>query len=253
MDNQEIDTGNEQETNTGTETAPEEKAPSAAVSSLKDTKKILLALVVVVLLIGGALAVSGKLSFLEGAKTLAVVNGEKIKQAEFDVRLNQILSSPQAQALNLDDPSVRDQVEQSVLDEIINTRLLLNAAINAGYTASDEDVQNEYDQIVDRLGSADILAGELEKGGIDDAKFRQNIHDQLIIQQYIDSQVDPASLEVTDDDVNAFYDQIKDQDGVPPLEDIRSQIEDQLTSEKQQTAVGDIITSLRDGADIEYK
>lgn len=232
--------------------AAEVVAEPAKPKASEHTKKIAIAILAVAVLIIGALEFSGKTNVLSGTRTLATVNGDKITEAEFDKRLNQILSSPQAQAFNLDDPAFRAQVEEQVLNEIINTKLLLEAAIDAGFTATEEETQAEYDLIVERLGSEEILNTELENGGLTNREFRENVHDQIVIQKYIEGQIDLEAFVVSPEEIAAFYDQISGTEGIPPVEDIRPQIESQLLSEKQQEAIGELITTLRDGASIEY-
>lgn len=227
-----------------------EKAETSASPQDSGINKTVLSIVVVVILIFGALEFSGKTNIFGGGKALATVNGEKITQSEFDVRLGQILSSPQAQAFNLDDEELRAEIEQQVLDEIINTRLLLQAAANNGFTTTSERVTEEYDLIVERLGGVPELQKELEAGGITENEFLQNIEDQIVIQQFIDDNVDPISLVVSEEDIATFYESISGQEGIPPLADIEPQIRGQLASEKQQNAVSELITGLRSTGEV---
>lgn len=214
-------------------------------------KKTIISILVVMVLIFGALEFSGTTSILSGSKVLATVNGEKIRQSEFDTRLNQILSSPQAGAINIDDPGIRALAEEQVLNEMINTRLLLQVAVDSGFTTTDEAIQAEYDLIVNGLGGAEILAEELQKANLTEKTFRESLAEQLVIEQYIDDNIDPYSLIVSSEEIDAFYEQISGQEGVPPLSEIKDQIERQLLSDKQQTAVLDLVESLRSAADIE--
>lgn len=250
------------------ETMPEEQAPEpqnepeetgSDTSSKRaggmgfnmGSKKNIIAIVIIVLAIFGALEITGKTHFLSSSKAVAYVNGEKITQSDFDLRVNQILSSPQAQGLNLDDPSIRDSIEQQILTEIINTRLLLQNAKDAGIEIGDGEVDAEYRLMIERLGSEEVLLQEVKKGGLTEDEFRKNIADQLMIQAYLDDNVDTSSTTATEEEVQAFYDEnVAGSDGAPALADIRTQIEDQIVSVKQQQLIGDFIALLRKDADI---
>ncbi len=233
-----------------TEETSTEESPKS-VQTEGGSKKSILAIVIVAFLIIGALEISGTINLFGGGKAVARINGEKITQAEFDERLSQILASPQAQSLQLDDPSFRAQIEEQVLTEMINTRLLLQTALDAGHTATEEEVDGEYNLIVERLGSEEVLAEELARGGLTASEFRSNVRDQIIIQKLLEENIGLEQLAPTDEEVDAFYESISDQEGIPPLEDIRSQIEGQLAAQREQELVGGYIAELRTNANIE--
>lgn len=243
----------EEEKNEQVEAVNETATPESNTKGGENSmKRNVVSIVVAAIVILGALELSGTVNLFGGLKTVATVNGEKISQAEFDTRLEQILNSPQAQALSLDNPLIREQVRQQVLTEIINTKLLLQAASKAGFSASDEEVQTEYDLILERFGSQELLNQELANGGIDMKQFRENIHDQIVIQRYLDANTDLSTITVTDEEIADFYEQVTaGQEDVPSLEEIRPQIEQQLLIQKEQVEVGNIILELRDTAEID--
>ncbi len=259
---QNAEESNNQEERTEDASVVEEQSTDSAeettTASSVDNKKLLVALVVVVVLIVGALELSGTTSMF-GSKAVAVVNGEKISQADFDARVNQIFASDQAQFFNLEDPALRASIEEQILNEIINTRLLIQRANEAGFNATDAEVETEYQLILDRLGSelnteeekTELLAEELARNSLTNAEFRDNIRDQLIIEQFLTSQIDETLLVATEEEIRLFHEQLDaSQQGVPALVEIRAEIESQIISQKRQQAVGDIILSLRDEADI---
>lgn len=215
-------------------------------SKVKYCRHIIVLLVVIVIFI--ALEFTGTTNFIDNSGTVAMVNGEKITQSELDIRLNQIVS---AQFLSLDDPAFRAQLEKQTLDEIINTRLLIRAATKAGYTASDEEVQTEYDATIKQFKGEGSLIIELERSAIGQKEFLDSIRDQIIIRKYVDENSSPASLIVTEEEIKAWYARATSGlEGGPTFEDLRSNIESQLLLEKEARRITATISRLREEADI---
>lgn len=235
-----------------------EKEESVSTPSNGDTKKTLISIVIGLVLVIVALELSGTTS-LFGSSAVATVNGEKITQEQFDTRVAQIFSTDQAQLIDLEDPALRKSIEDQILDEIVNTRLLLQKAGEEGFVATDAEVETEYQLILERLGSElntslekeDLLRTELVKNGLTETSFRENIADQLIIEQYFSSVIDDASLTPAEEEIDKYYLQLTEsQEGVPPLDEIRTEIETQIISQKRQLAIGGVIEELRTEADI---
>ena len=248
---------NKKEEVTVEETSSESKAKEAPKKEIKESKTTLVSIIIVLVLIIGALEVSGSINLF--TSSVATVNGERITQAEYDLRVEQIFGSDQAQLLNLDDPALRKSIEDQILDEIINTRLLLQAANEAGFSATEAQIETEYQLILERLGSPlntpeekeEILTEELANNKLTRSTFRKNIADQIIIEQYFTSQIDETLLTPTEEEVATYHTQLNAaQEGVPPLDEIRAEIESQIISQKRQQQVGTIIQSLRETADI---
>jgi len=241
-----------------TEGAPTEQSQATDKPRGGDSKKTLISIIVVIVLIIGALEFSGTTS-LFGGRAIATVNGEKITQTEYDLRISQIFNSEQAQLFDLEDPALRKSIEDQILTEIVNTKLLIQKATEAGFVSTEAEVETEYQLILNRMGSElntpeekqELLEVELAKNGLEGGSFRKNIGDQLIIEQYFSSLIDESTLTPTEEEVAQYYTQLNaSQEGVPALEEIRVEIETQIISQKRQQAVGGIIENLRTEADI---
>ena len=239
------------------EAQPEAQPEAPKPSKPKMNKKVMtVSVIVAIIIILGALEVSGTthfvMPFVNQFRAVAYVNGEKITKSEFEARKEQILNSPQAQQLNLSDPTVLSNIESQILDEMINTDLLLQEAGKAGITASADDVQKQYDDIATRLGGEDKLLAELKNNNLSHDGFLKNIGDQLVIESLLSQNVSTSTITVSDEEIQTFYDQnVKGQDGAPALAEISSQIRDQISSQKQQLLVNDYIDGLRASSSIQ--
>ena len=233
------------------------KSEPSAVSSHVSTsrkkknynKNIAISVIIVVIALIVVLDFNGTISLFNLQPTAVVVNGEKIKQSEIDKRIKQILSSPQAQGIDTTDPTLLTQVRQQVLNELINTAILLQAAEEAGIVSDPEAVEEEYQLAVTQNGGEEALTEQLSIGGISIAEFRENLRDQLIIREFITVNTTIFSQSVTEEEVAEFYEQITaSQEGVPPLSEIRLQVETQLIGNKQQVELDTFIATLREAA-----
>jgi len=231
--------------------------PSVASSGVSASRKnynknIAISVVIVVIAVFVVLNFTGTNNLFNIQPAAAVVNGEKIKQSDVDNRIDQILSSPQAQGVDTTDPTVLEQVKQQVINELINTALLLQAADRAGIVSDSEAVETEYQLAVTQTGGEEEFKEQLSASGTTVTEFRANLRDQLIIREYLTANTTIFSISVTDEEVNQFYEQISvTQEGIPPLDEIRSQVERQLIGSKQQVELDAFITTLRDDALIE--
>ena len=185
---------------------------------------------------------------------VAVINGEEVPGSELAQSAAQAEQTAVQQGLDPKDPQVRGEIDTQAMDVLINTHLLSQAAKAAGIVISDTDVQTQITQLETQYGGADALHKQMTTLGISDESLRADIKTQLAIEAYLKTTPEFSSITVTDAEVSSAYDTYSAQNAqLPPLDQISSQIKDQLTTQKQQTATGVIIDKLRASAQIEKK
>jgi parvulin-like peptidyl-prolyl isomerase len=109
------------------------------------------------------------------APMAAVVNGEGIPLAEYELELRQLKEAHQALQKNASEEEQRQQV----LDNLIDTLLLAQGAFESGYTIDDAALQAEVDRIAGEMGGAQALSGWLEKNGYSQAQFYAVLRRQM--------------------------------------------------------------------------
>jgi len=224
------------------------------LSSKNKSKKVktIMAIIIAALIILAAVYYFDLSRILSGNKTVAIVNGEKIKMSEIDERFEQITTLTNEQGVNTDDPVVASATRLQILDEIINTKILAQNAKEAGIEIDAEAVEKEIQFIIDQIGDEKTYKDQLYQAGITEKQFKNSVAERLAIQEYISQNVDLESINVTDKEISEFYKQISaTQKNVPPLDAISPQIASQLLFDKQQQAVVIFAATLRDTADIE--
>jgi len=231
------------------------KEETSNVSGIKKYKTILLGLLAVAV-VAGLIYIVGGISGGGGDKDgiAAKVNGENILQSELQQRFDQETQRAISQGIEVDtnNPVITAQVKSRILEDMIDTKLLLQTAKESGVEIDSDAVNSEITLVEQQVGGKEALLAELLKVGMDENEFKEEVLNQLMIQQYLLENIDVDLIVVTDEDIALAYEQASAvQENIPPLSEIKEQIDSQLTGEKQQELLSTLIESLRAEAKIE--
>ncbi|MCF7815783.1 MAG: SurA N-terminal domain-containing protein [Candidatus Pacebacteria bacterium] len=235
-----------------TETTQSAGAGSSSILPFYKDKRIVSATVVAILILVGA----GYYTYAQrvNSQTVAIVNGHKISQTEYEDSVSLIEKNAVAQGIDLTQETIQKEVKNQALEILVNNALLISAANAAKIEVTDAEVQEKYDELATELGGEDALKSKMIEIGLTEEKLRSNIEERVLADKYIESKTSINALTVTDDEVAAFLDGIDaGENELPPLDEIKPQIEAQILSQKQQQVVADLISSLREDATIELK
>ncbi|MFJ7737977.1 peptidylprolyl isomerase [Lysinibacillus sp. NPDC097287] len=120
---------------------------------------------------------------------VAKVEGEKILQTELDETL-------------------RNQYGAEVLDTLITNKIVELEAKKQNITVSDELIQAEYEEFVEAYGGVDSVNEVLEANGLTEDALKDNIRTYQLTKQVI-----AASIEITDEEVEEYFENNKDNYG----------------------------------------
>ncbi|QZY29113.1 SurA N-terminal domain-containing protein [Nocardioides coralli] len=242
--------------------------PTEVSELLKKT----LALALVLLLAGGtawgvlasrddsepAPAAEGSAGVPDVPDVVAEVNGTEIPEADFveAYRAREQALARQAQASGGGEQPGAEQLTDEVVQSLVNEELLSQEAERRGIDPTDQQVEATLTELAGQSGlaSAEELVSALEKQGLDS----EEIDEQATQQTRFDLLVADEAGEVaaSDKEVRALYDQLSQQSGgqggqqVPPLKQIRPQLEAQVASQKESEAARALLDSLREDAEI---
>jgi len=182
---------------------------------------------------------------------VAMVNGEEISRTQFEALKSQVIAQQGFDIASLD-AEAESQLETQIVDELISQTLLRQAVDASGVVATQDDVDAQLEATVTQLGGEGAFNEALFAEGISEKEFRTQISAELAIQVYLEQELNPSSITVTDEEVEAAYAQVSAQnENVPSLEDVRPQIEQSVIQQKQQLLLAQLIDRLRTDADIE--
>jgi peptidyl-prolyl cis-trans isomerase SurA len=184
-------------------------------------------------------------------RILVIVNDDVVTQSELDARLPAIKRQLADQHVRL---PPEDVLRRQVLERMIMERLQLQLAAQLGIRISDARV----DETVARLAAQNKMSpkefnAELAREGITPAAFRHEVHNQLIIQQLVDREIN-SRVSVSDSEVDAFLATRKDQDAGKQFNVSHILIgipEGGRGIEAAQQRAQDLVRQLRQGADFQ--
>ncbi|MBX5480622.1 MAG: peptidyl-prolyl cis-trans isomerase [Myxococcaceae bacterium] len=143
--------------------------------------------------------------------TVAIVNGELITREEFEKEFQRNL-----QFVDALDPRAPEQVEpmrRALLDELIDQRLLLQAAAKLNITARPEEVDRRVMRI-----SADYPAEgfneALVQSQLTQAELKRKTAALLVVEKLFDEHVYPR-VAVTEEEIRQYFEEHKDEFSLP--------------------------------------
>lgn len=185
----------------------------------------------------------------------AIVNGTKISKTDYDKNLTQLQTAAEAQGADVTDASIQAEIKKQAIDVLVNTELLRQAAYAEGAMVTDEQIDARYEEIKKSIGGTEQLAAKMTELGITEPALRKDIEGEILIQGHLSKAVDTSKITVTEKELTDAYAQISSTAAtgvaIPPLEEIKTQLEAQLKTNKEQELVNAYITKLREGASIE--
>jgi peptidyl-prolyl cis-trans isomerase SurA len=176
---------------------------------------------------------------------MAQVNGYKVMSSELDKAYNtqvagaaQKPSSTQEQALRL-----------QTLDQIIQTRMILQRAEKLGVKANPDDVQARLTKAKAPY-TQEQFQTKLKDIGLTEDEYKTYLEHGITAEKVIEKEI-KSRVNVSDAEVNAFYDQNKAK--IPPTADeseVKRQIREKLRSELEQVLKVAYTEELRNGAEV---
>ncbi|WP_233569569.1 SurA N-terminal domain-containing protein [Planomicrobium sp. Y74] len=194
---------------------------------------------------------------LEGVPdVVAEVNGEEIKKEEFENayvgQFQQMAMQAQMSGQEVDQAQLKEQVAES----LVSQRLLVQETENREIEASEEEVNETLTALAEQNGmaSSEEFLAALKEQDLSEEEVREQVASQVKVDKLIAEETGDA--EVSEEELQEFYDQVKAQqeemggEEIPPLEDIKSELEAQLLQQKENEAVQALVAELREGAEV---
>lgn len=148
-----------------------------------------------------ALAAETKTAAITVDRIVAVVNSDVITQLELSDRLRTVTQQLQKQGTPL---PPRDLLEKQLLERIIMDKVQLQFALENGVKVDDAQLDKTLQRIGQENGlSPDQFRATLEKDGVNFAKFREDIRNEIIMARLREREVDNR-VTVSEAEVDAY-------------------------------------------------
>lgn len=185
---------------------------------------------------------------------VAVVNDEEIVNSQLELSMQQFGQAAAAQGVDMNDPSVQEEVRTQSLQVLINTELLRQAAAERGISISDEMVEERMVTLQAEVGGAEVLTQRMAELGIDEDRLEKDVREEMMIQALLDEVFAEANIEITDEEVVAIYEGAGGAEaGLPALEEVRTEVENQIRATKEQEVIDEYLSELEAEAEIEIR
>lgn len=218
--------------------------------------KLISATVLAILILGGAGFYVYINQYYQGG-VVATVNGEKIYRNEYDKNIARMEEGAMQQGANVTDPAIQEQIKKQVLQSLVDNILLISAAEEADITVTDDEVKAKYDELVTQIGGEEELEKQLASIKLPIEELQSNIRDRVLVDKYFEQVADTKNITASPEEVEAFYKTLSSQSSsetpLPPFDEIKSQLEQQIISQKQQEAITKIVEDIRSKATIVEK
>jgi hypothetical protein len=176
---------------------------------------------------------------------MAQVNGYKVLRSELDKAYNTQLAGAQQKPSSTQEEAFRLQI----LDQIIQTRMILQRAEKLGVKANPDDVQARLTKAKASY-TQEQFQTKLKDIGLTEDEYKTYLEHGVTVEKMIEKEIKPK-VNVSEADVNAFYDKNKAQ--IPPSADeseVKRQIREKLRSELEQVLKVAYTEELRNGAEV---
>lgn len=141
----------------------------------------------------------------------AEVNGESIPVSVVESRYDTVATNPQfADQLGNDpDGTLTAQVQAQILTELIQAELWEQGAADLGIEITEADVDARRDDLIEEVGGQDAFDDLVEQSGLTEDDLQREIRN-IAVRERVEEQL-TADLEVSDDEVEEFYEENREQ------------------------------------------
>jgi peptidyl-prolyl cis-trans isomerase SurA len=135
---------------------------------------------------------------------VAIVNQELVTAGELEQRLAQVRENARRSGAQL---PPEDELRRGVLDALIDERVLVTNARDSGQRVDDAELERAMANVAAQNQlTPDQLRERLRREGVDYARFRKNVRDQLLVERTREREVQ-ARIRVTDTEVENWIEQ----------------------------------------------
>jgi len=139
-----------------------------------------------------------------GDYIVAVVNQELVTASELQARISRVREDAARQRASLPPD---EQLRREVLDVLIDERVQLTHARDSGTRIDDAELDRAVNNVaVQNQITMAQLRERLRREGIDYARFRSNVRDQMLTERVREREVQ-GRIRVTDVEIDAYLDQ----------------------------------------------
>lgn len=216
---------------------------------------VVVAVVAVVVVVAGWYFLFGpaanKSTVTDANGIVATVNGTPITRSQLTASESQIAAQ---QGMVATSTVAQSQLQSDALNSLIGQMLLEQVAQQAGITASSTEVDAQLASAKAQFSTQSDYEQALVAEGMTENDLRMAITKNLVINAYLEQQLNLSTATATPAEIQAAYKQVSSQQTstpIPPLSEVRDQVAKMVVQQKQQTSINAYVAQLRSTANIQ--
>jgi SurA N-terminal domain len=191
--------------------------------------------------------------FLSGhaSGTVATVNGTPITRSQLTAAELQIAAQ---QGVTATSTAVQAQFQPDALNLLIGQTLIEQAAQKAGIMASSTVVDAQLAATKAQFSATSDYEKALAARGMTENDLRLAITNNIVINAYLEQQLNLATATATPAEIQAVYKQVAAQQAgttIQPLSAVRDQVAQMIVQQKQQDSINAYVSQLRAAANVQ--
>lgn len=135
----------------------------------------------------------------------AVVNKDAILVSEINEALMPLMQEYRQKYSGKELQKRLANLREMIIDQAIETRLVLQVAKEKGITASEKDIDTRVDMVKSRFPSEEDFLKALSTKGMTLREYRDQVAEQVLVQQTV-QRVIGQDIEVLDNEIRDYYD-----------------------------------------------
>ena len=203
----------------------------------------------------------GKPNTKDIPEVVAEVNGEKIVKDDFVPLFETQYQQMQMQAQQSGQPVDEKDLKKQTAENLVSTEVLVQEADKRKIDVSDKDIDKGLKESAKsgQMSEKDFLKA-MKDQGMDEEKVRSELKNQLKIEGLVEDEY--GEFKVSGEEIGQAYEQAKaqqeqmaqqggqGQQEMPPIEEMRPQLKEQVKNQKSTEATQKYAKKLRKQADV---
>ncbi len=147
------------------------------------------------------------------ANVAAIVNGQEITRQELDKRVNAAAKQFGIDLNSQENKEMKAQIEQGILDELIEQKLIIQEAEKQKLMPAKEEVDKELNEIKASLGKEEDFKKALEEAKMTE----QDVRDNIVLKHAYTKLYEKVTADVkkpTEEEIVKFYNEHKDMEPI---------------------------------------
>lgn len=204
-------------------------------------KKNILKIIIIIIGIVIIAAIIALAVYMQSGKAAAIVNGEKILANDVEKQYSLI---PEQYKTMI--------TREMILEQLINEKLLTQEANKLGITATDEEVNETVNKAIQSTGKTEEeIRASFAEQGLTMQQMKDYYKKQLIIYVKLPDLLFKDEFNVTEQEINDYYDLNKEMFDETNATIIKATIKEFLETEQKTAMFQEHITELKNNATIE--